>query len=83
MRIELNADERYQLLHILNKHLEEMDDTREAMIEDTATLNTLDTFSATLQQHDIDKEIAESIKRKVLEDNDDDDAGRERTSGTV
>lgn len=59
---------------VLDMHLEGMSDARERMIEDTATLGDFETFSETLQQHDIDTQTVESIKRKVLNSDDDNPA---------
>lgn len=66
--MQLNKEERTVLLDVLEMHLEGMTEARERMIEDTATLGDFETFSETLQQHDIDVQTVESIKRKVLED---------------
>lgn len=66
--MNLNTQEREVLLQILEKHLEEMDDTRECMIDDPVSFRNIETFTETMQQHEIDKMVAEGIKRKVLDD---------------
>jgi hypothetical protein len=65
---EFTMEERRVLLEVLEQHLFAMEDTREAMIEDTHTLRSLDVFSSTLQQHDIDTRTVESIKEKIIND---------------
>lgn len=68
--VKLDPTQRTMLLEVLDMHLQGMDDTREAMIDDSATLRTFEDFTETLQQHDIDRTTVESIKRGVLEDDD-------------
>ena len=68
--MQLNKEECRILVDVLDMHLEGMSDARDRMTEDTATLNDFETFTETLQQHDIDTQVIESIKRKVLEEND-------------
>lgn len=70
--MQLNNEERRILLEVLDMHLEGMSDARDRMIEDTATLNDFETFSETLQQHDVDTKTVELIKRKVLDEDGDD-----------
>jgi len=64
----LSVEERRVLVEVLDIHLQGMADAKEAMIEDTATLSDFDTFTKTLQEHDIDTQTVESIRRKVRED---------------
>lgn len=66
--MELTVNEQRMLLDVLNMHIEGMNETRECMINDTVTLKTLEDFSETLQQHDMDVEIVKSIRQKVLTD---------------
>lgn len=66
--MDLTRNERQLLLVVLENYLEGMTDAKERMIEDTYTLGDFDTFTETLQQHDIDALAIESIKQKVLDD---------------
>jgi hypothetical protein len=64
----LSQQELRALLDVLDMHIEGMNDAKERMIEDTTTFTDLDTFSASLQDHDLDVQVIESIRQKVLDD---------------
>jgi hypothetical protein len=64
----LSQQELKALLDVLDMHIEGMNDAKERMIEDTTTFTDLDTFSASLQDHDLDVQVIESIRQKVLDD---------------
>lgn len=72
--MQLTVQELQLLLDVLDQHLEGMDEAKECMIEDTATLNDLDTFSKTLQDHDEDVRTVQSIRQKVIDDYTGDDS---------
>jgi hypothetical protein len=63
--VNLSNKERDLLLDILDRTLEEMDDAKQDMIDDTYTLSNFDDFTSTFQMHDRNRLIVESIKQKV------------------
>lgn len=66
--MNLTARERETLTEVLRMHLQGMQEAREAMLEDRATLSDLDTFSEVFQMHDQFTHTCQSILKKVEHD---------------
>jgi hypothetical protein len=68
--VPLTGSELVRIVEIIDTHLEGMRDAREKMIDDTATLTDLDTFSETIADHDLDRDAVQRIRKKLLDDTD-------------
>lgn len=68
--MHLEQEERRVLLDVLNIHLEGMDDAKEQMMDDTATLTDLDSFAENFAIHQELRDTIEIIKKKVVDDDD-------------
>jgi parvulin-like peptidyl-prolyl isomerase len=65
MGIKFSTEELITLRDILDAHLEGMQEARERMINDDATLDTFDKFVETMQEHEILNIRALMLREKV------------------
>jgi hypothetical protein len=63
--VKLSSHTQTLLVDALDIHLQEMAETREAMIEDSATLHDFETFSEVMQSHERDTIILQDIRNAV------------------